>query len=76
MCSLSIYPLLRVEKPQSWSEDIIIQLQGSLVCTNCDIFDGDLNSRVTVFTDYLYINQIVFQFCCCWTLNKQKTQKM
>lgn len=36
-----------------WSEDVIIQLQGSLACTDWDIFDGDLNEMVSVITDYI-----------------------
>jgi len=49
---------LKRHKPQCysaprWSEDAITQLQGSLACTVWDIFDGDLDDRVSLITDYI-----------------------
>lgn len=59
---ISLLPLYKQElkhhKPQcysalQWSEDAITQLQGSLACTEWDIFDRDLSDRVSIITDYI-----------------------
>ncbi|KAK0139949.1 hypothetical protein N1851_023110 [Merluccius polli] len=59
ICLLPLYRQeLKRHKPQchsapQWSEDGIIQLQGSLACTDWDTFGGDLDDRVSVITDYI-----------------------
>ena len=59
-------PVLKRHKPQNcsinqWSEGAITQLQGSLACTDWDIFDGNLDERVSVITDYI-------KFCISTTI--------
>ncbi|CAJ1071423.1 RNA-directed DNA polymerase from mobile element jockey [Xyrichtys novacula] len=59
-------PELKRSRPQShcapqWSEDAIAQLQGSLACTDWDVFQGDLDERVSVITDYI-------KFCVSTTI--------
>lgn len=46
------------QKPQSysasqWTEDAITQLQGSLACITLDIFEGDLNEKLSIITGYI-----------------------
>ncbi|KAK0135719.1 hypothetical protein N1851_028396 [Merluccius polli] len=59
ICLLPLYRQeLKRHKPQchsapQWLEDAIIQLQGSLACTDWDTFGGDLDDRVSVITDYI-----------------------
>ncbi len=36
-----------------WSEDAITQPQGSVACTNLDIFQGGLDHKVSLITDYI-----------------------
>ena len=59
ICLLPLYRQeLKRHKPQrhsalQWTEDAITQLQGSLACTDWNIFDGNLNDRASVITDYI-----------------------
>lgn len=39
-----------------WSEDAIARLQGSLACTDWDVFEGSLEERVSVITDYIHLS--------------------
>lgn len=36
-----------------WKEDAIVQIQGSLACTNWNVFEGNLDDRVIIITDYI-----------------------
>ncbi len=42
-----------IHRAALWSEDAIAQLQGSLSCMDWDIFQGDLDHRVSVIMDYI-----------------------
>ena len=58
--------VLKRHKPQTysvsqWSEDATTRLQGSFACTDCDIFDGNLDESVSVITDYI-------KFCITTTI--------
>lgn len=61
ICLLLLYrQQLKRHKPQcysapQWSEGAIAQLQGSLACTDWSIFDGSLNERVSVISDYIKV---------------------
>lgn len=74
ICLLPLYRQeLKRHKPQChstphWSEDTINQLQGCLACTDRDIFDGDLDDRVPVITDYI-------KFCINSTVPTRKINK-
>ncbi len=58
ICLLPLYRQeLKRHKPQcysapQWSKDPIAHLQGSLACNDWSVFDGDLNDRVSVITNY------------------------
>lgn len=60
ICLLLLYKQdLKHHKPQcysgpQWSEDTVVHLQGSLACTDWSIFDGNLNNRVSVISDYIH----------------------
>ena len=74
ICLLPVYKQeLKKHKPETysapkWTEDAIAQLQGSLACTNWDTFDGELNDRVSIITDYI-------NFCIQTTIPVKKIKK-
>ncbi|GAA6215221.1 A disintegrin and metalloproteinase with thrombospondin motifs 17 isoform X1 [Lates japonicus] len=75
ICLLPVYrqELKRI-KPQiysapQWTEDAIAQLQGSLACTDWEIFEGDLDHRVSTVTDYI-------NFCITTTIPVKKNNKI
>lgn len=86
ICSFALYKQeLKCQKtvlqrPQ-WSEDAITQLQGYLAYTEWDIFDRDLNFRVSAITDYIIfcmgitiLNKSVAQFKLTYTTNYTKPE--
>lgn len=79
ICLLPLYrEELKREEPRRYSapqlsEDAITLLQGSLACTNWSVFDGDLNNRVSIITDYInFCIQTTIQFAIIKTYPNSK----